>query len=159
MSERIVGSIKRHGCSVDIRIGFLILLAVWLMRLCGYVASIIFVIVKVIANRGKGYCKSGQLGYYKSGQELLQIGAGITNRGRFITNRGRYYKSGQVLRIGADLLQIGAGITNRGRYYKSGQIYYKSGQVLQIGAGITNRGRYYKSGQLLQIGAEHVHPC
>ena len=48
----------------------------------------------IITNRGKGY--------YKSGQELLQIGEDITNRGRFITNRGRYYKSGQLLQIGAE---------------------------------------------------------
>ena len=61
------------------------------------------------------YYKLGQLGYYKSGQELLQIGAGITNRGK------SYYKLGQVLQIGAELLQIGAGITNRGNYYKSVQ--------------------------------------
>ena len=70
---------------------------------------------------------------YKSGQEGLQIGAalgitklakglqigaGITNRGKGITNWGRDYKSGQ------EGLQIGAGITNRGKDYKS--VQYKS---------------------------------
>ena len=76
----------------------------------------------VITNWGKGvlqigaafllqiganaYYKLGQLFYYKLGQGLLQIRAGITNWGKFITNWGRYYKLGQ------SLLQIGAGITN-----------------------------------------------
>ena len=55
----------------------------------------------VITNRGKCYYKSGQLILLQIGAELLQIGAGITNWGRFITNRGRYYKSGQLLQIGA----------------------------------------------------------
>ena len=73
---------------------------------------------------------------YKSGQEGLQIGAalgitklakglqigaGITNRGKGITNWGRDYKSGQ------EGLQIGAGITNLGRDYKSVQYNIKMG--------------------------------
>ena len=58
---------------------------------------------------------------YRSGQEVLQIGAAlgisnwgkkITNRGKEISNRGRDYKSGQ------EGFQIGTGIANRGRDYK-----------------------------------------
>ena len=53
---------------------------------------------------------TGQQGDYKSGQEGLQVGAGlgISNRGKKITNRGRdfkleqrNFKSGQKLKIGA----------------------------------------------------------
>ena len=44
---------------------------------------------------------------FKSRQKIIQIGAGISNRGKEIPNRGRYYKSGQ------DRLQTG--ITNRCR--------------------------------------------
>ena len=75
---------------------------------------------------------------------MLQIGAAIINRGRFVTNWGSYYKArqicyklGQLLQIEADLLQIGAAIINRdrfvtnwGSYYKSRQICYKLGQLL-----------------------------
>ena len=46
----------------------------------------------VITNRGNSYCKLGQLILLQIGEILLQIGAGTTNRVRFITNRGRYYK-------------------------------------------------------------------
>ena len=74
--------------------------------------------------------------------------AGITNRGKKITNRGSFgitnwgkYRlqigAGQRLQIGAKRLQNGAGITNRGKR-------------------ITNWGRDYKSGQGLQIGAAHI---
>ena len=49
------------------------------------------------------------------GAKRLKIGAGITNRGKEISNRDRDYKSGQ------ERFQIEAGITNRGRDYKSVQ--------------------------------------
>ena len=58
--------------------------------------------------RAKCYYKLGQLDYYKLGQFLLQIRAGITNWGK------DYYKLGQVLQIRAKV------ITNWGRYYKLG---------------------------------------
>ena len=53
-----------------------------------------------ITNRGS-FC------YYKLRQQLLPIGAThfITNRGKIIKNRVKYYK------LGFDLLQIGPGIT------------------------------------------------
>ena len=65
-------------------------------------------VLKFITNRGSLLITNrGRFCYYKSGQELFQIGAAhfITNRGKFITNRGRYYKSGQLLQIGAEQLE------------------------------------------------------
>ena len=41
--------------------------------------------------------------------ELLQTGTAIANRGRFITNRGSYYKSGQLLKISAQHTSIVVG--------------------------------------------------
>ena len=51
----------------------------------------------------------GAAHYYKSGQRsLLQIGAAIINRGRFVTNWGSYYKSRQICYKLGQLLQIDA---------------------------------------------------
>ena len=58
---------------------------------------------------------------FKSRQKIIQIGAGISNRGKEIPNRGRYYKSGQ------DRLQTG--ITNRCR--TSVDIYLPVGRVIE----------------------------
>ena len=60
-----------------------------------------------ITKRGKGYNKTGQLFYYKTGQGLLQNGAAFEV----------YYKTGQ------GLLQNGAAF----------EIYYKTGRLLQNG--------------------------
>ena len=49
--------------------------------------------------------KSGQVEGLHIGAKGLQNGAGITNRGKKITNWGRDYKSGQGLQIGAAQLQ------------------------------------------------------
>ena len=43
---------------------------------------------------------------FQIGAKRLQIGAGISNQDKEISNQGRYYKSGQ------ERLQTGAGITN-----------------------------------------------
>ena len=60
----------------------------------------------------------GAAHYYKSGQRsLLQIGAAIINRGRFVTNW-------------AAIINRGRFVTNWGSYYKSRQICYKLGQLL-----------------------------
>ena len=55
-----------------------------------------------VTNRGNSYYKSGQFQILQIGAKLLQIRAVITNWGRIITNRGRYYKLGQLLQIGAE---------------------------------------------------------
>ena len=58
-----------------------------------YYKSWQLLILQIVACR---YYKSWQLVYYKSWQLLLQIVAGITNRGKFITNRVRYYITRQL---------------------------------------------------------------
>ena len=65
----------------------------------------------------ESYLPNGFHCYYKSKQflpvqnevELLQIGEAIKKRGRFITNRGSYYKSGQLLQIGAQKMSVVGG--------------------------------------------------
>ena len=70
-----------------------------------YYKSWQLLILQIVAGR---YYKSWQLVYYKSWQLLLQIVAGITNRGKIITNRGRYYKSWQNYYKSCQVLHNGA---------------------------------------------------
>ena len=55
-----------------------------------------------ITKRGKGYYKTRQLFYYKTGQGLLQNAAGITKRGK------GYYKTRQVLQNAAIITKRGS---------------------------------------------------
>ena len=50
---------------------------------------------KGITNRGKRDYKQGQLKGSQIGAKRLQIAAGLRNRGKGISNQGRDYKSGQ----------------------------------------------------------------
>ena len=52
-----------------------------------------------ITNQGIRDYKSGQVQRLQNGVKWLQIGAGITKRGRNITYWGRHYKSGHGLQI------------------------------------------------------------
>ena len=62
--------------------------------------------VPVVTNRSSSYYKSRQFQLLQIRAKLLQIEAVITNWGRIITSRGRYYKFGQLLRIGAEQFQV-----------------------------------------------------
>ena len=55
-------------------------------------------------NRGKRVTNIGSLRDFKLGQKKIQIGEGISNWAKEISNRGRDYKSGQ------EKLQTGTGI-------------------------------------------------
>ena len=79
--------------------------------------------------RGKRDYKQGQLKGFQIGTKRLQIGAGISNRDKKISNQGRDYKLGQ------ERLQTRAEISNRGRDYKSVQkamVYLKSSYLFHL---------------------------